>query len=305
MLMARGLLLPFFMLPKCVYCKPLTENPDPSPNSVVCFGHFVRRCDQKRLQRFRCLECKRTFSEASFSACHYQKKRHLNGNIFELLVSGLSQRRLARILRVNRKTIVRKFLFLGAHSQELLLKTNKDQPKVTKVQFDDLETFEHSKCKPLSVTMAVEEDTRRILGFRVSRMPAKGHLAAISRKKYGPRKDARPLARKELFTELKDLVHEDAIFKSDMNPHYGPDLKRHFPQSKHIAYKGQRGCVVGQGELKAGGFDPIFSLNHSFAMTRANVNRLFRRTWCTTKLPERLALHFAMYALYHNLILIK
>jgi hypothetical protein len=62
---------------------------------------------------------------------------------------------------------------------------------------------------------------------------------------------------------------------------------------------------VGQGELKAGGFDPLFSLNHSFAMARANMNRLFRRSWCTNKLPQRLALHFAMYALYHNLILIK
>ena len=50
-------------------------------------------------------------------------------------------------------------------------------------------------------------------------------------------------------------------------------------------------------------FDPLFSLNHTFAMLRANVNRLFRKTWCTTKKPQRLADHLALYALYHNEVL--
>jgi len=45
--------------------------------------------------------------------------------------------------------------------------------------------------------------------------------------------------------------------------------------------KGRRECVVGQGELKGGGFDPLFSLNHTCAMIRAHVSRLFRRTWNT------------------------
>ena len=305
MLMARGLLLAPIMLPKCFYCYRHNKNPTLSPNSVVCFGHFTRKSDQKRLQRYRCLECKKTFSEAIFSQCYYQKKRHLNAPVFELLVSGLSQRRLAKILRVNRKTIVRKFLFLGVYAYDYLLSSNKEHPKAHFVQFDDLETFEHSKCKPLSVVMAVEEGTRRILGFKVARMPAKGLLAKISRKKYGIRKDERPKAREELFSELKKLVEQEALFKSDQNPHYGLTLRKYFPDCKHVTYKGRKACVIGQGELKTGGFDPIFSLNHSFAMARANVNRLFRRTWCTTKLPERLAIHLALYSLYHNLNLIN
>lgn len=292
------------MLPNCHYCDPKQKHPSDHPKAVVCFGFFTRKVDKKRLQRFRCLHCKRTFSEASKNPCVYQKKRHINGDIFKLLCSGISQRRLALIIKVNRKTVVRKSLFLGFYANEYLTLYNKNHPKAHTVQFDDLETFEHSKCKPLSITMAVEEDSRRILSFKVAKMPAKGLLAAIARKKYGVRKDERPQARKELFTELKALVSEHVIFKSDMNPHYPPDVKKHFPKSAHITYKGRRGCVVGQGELKAGGFDPLFSLNHTFAMTRANINRLFRKTWCTTKLPERLACHFAIYALYHNLYLI-
>lgn len=63
--------------------------------------------------------------------------------------------------------------------------------------------------------------------------------------------------------------------------------------------------MIGQGELKRIGKDPIFSLNHTFAMLRANINRLVRRTWCTTKRQDRLRLHIALYAVRHNLDLIE
>ena len=217
-----------------------------------------------------------------------------------LLVSGVSQRRAAVILHLNAKTVVRKFIFLGLRARKEIVHGNLHFPKAHTVEFDDLETFEHSKCKPISVTLAVESKTRRILGFEVSQMPAKGKLAAVSRRKYGARKDERPLGRRRLFEALRPLVCENAVFKSDENPHYPSDLLQHFPEAKHFTFKGRRGCIVGQGELKKIGFDPLFSLNHTCAKLRADINRLFRRTWCTTKRPDRLELHIALVAEYHN-----
>ena len=136
-------------------------------------------------------------------------------------------------------------------------------------------------------------------------MPAKGPLAKRAKKKYGRRPDQRAKGREELFTCLKPLLAEDVHIKSDQNPHYPPSIKKHFPNSRHQTFKGRRGCVVGQGELKRGGFDPLFSLNHTCAMLRANINRLFRRSWCTTKKRERLEYHIAIYAVRHNLELIQ
>lgn len=175
-----------------------------------------------------------------------------------------------------------------------------NSPIVQDMQFDDLETFEHTKCKPLSVTLAVENKTRRILGFRVSRMPAKGLLAKVSRKKYGFRLDERKQAREGLFLELQRKVDKQAVIASDDNPHYPSSVRRYFKGASHRRCKGKRGCITGQGELKKVGFDPLFSLNHTFAMLRANVNRLIRKTWCTTKRPDRLALHIELYVWYHN-----
>ncbi|RZA10741.1 MAG: transposase, partial [Proteobacteria bacterium] len=118
------------------------------------------------------------------------------------------------------------------------------------VQFDDLETSEHSKCKPLSVALAVDPVTRKILGFQVSRMPARGLLARTSIAKYGYRKDERSAGWHALFKSLKPLVHPGALFYSDQNPHYPRHLKSHFENAAHCAYPGGRGCIVGQGELK-------------------------------------------------------
>ena len=283
------------------YCPHCSESPPPTEiRTFVRCGRYRRTSDRRVIQRFKCLLCKKTFSRASFDPCFKQLKRQFNQSIFEHLASGVSQRRLAYLLRLNRKTIKRKFIFLGWQSNMLLRDFNLRFPKSQVVEFDDLETFEHSKCKPLSVTLAVESKTRRILSFSVSRMPAKGLLSKVAFKKYGPRIDERPRGRKRLFTELLDLVEPAAIFKSDQNPHYPQVVETFFPQSEHWTTKGQRGSLGGQGELKKVQFDPIFSLNHTCAKLRADVNRLFRKTWCTTKKPDRLRMHIAIMALYHN-----
>lgn len=173
-------------------------------------------------------------------------------------------------------------------------------PLAKTIEFDDLETFEHTKCKPLSVTLAVESGSRRILAIEVSRMPANGLLAKKSRAKYGPRGDERAFARKRLFVKIQDLVDCFAEIKSDSNPHYLADVKEFFPHSVHKRYLGKRGSTGGQGELKKVKFDPLFSLNHTCAKMRADINRLIRKTWCTTKSPGELYRHLMLFADYHN-----
>ena len=288
----------------CPHCSILDPTSASQPPVVKC-GFFKRKSDCRRIQRFRCLSCHKHFSNATHHPAFGQNKRQINEKLRQLLCSGVSLRRAARLLHVSRTTIDRKFRFLGIQAKIQLEATNLKHPKVEVVEFDDQETFEHTKCKPLSITLAVDSKTRRILGFEVSRMPAKGLLTHIAKKKYGKRKDERTKGRAQLFQTLGPLVVENAKFKSDENPHYPRDLKKAFPQGIHETHKGQRGSIVGQGELKKIRFDPLFSLNHTCAMTRANMNRLFRRTWCTTKIPERLADHFAIYAVYHNLQLLR
>jgi transposase-like protein len=288
----------------CPHCLDLGKNSS-EVRRVVRHGGFYRKSDSRFIGRFRCLTCGKTFSQATGHPCFGQNKRQLNIKISRLLTSNVSQRRTARLLGITRKTVAKKLIFLGIQARLSLMEFNRSKASAKIIQFDDLETIEHTKCKPVSITLAVEEKTRRILSFQVAQMPAKGPLAAISRKKYGRRKDMRKSARIKLFKELLPLVEPTAEIKSDQNPHYGDDVKKYFPRALHSTFKGRKGAITGQGELKKIGFDPIFSLNHTCAMFRANINRLNRKTWCTTKKMARLADHVAIYALYHNTELIE
>jgi hypothetical protein len=275
-------------------------------SQIIRKGFFSRKSDSRRIARFHCKICGKNFSRATFSDCFRQKRRNLNDRIRKLFVLGVTQRGVARYFGTTRNTAVRKFLFLSLraqlHNQKATEQRSMEKP-FTHVQFDEMESFETSKCLPVSIPLVVCSHSRWILGAKVASMPAKGPLAEISRKKYGLRKDERREAAHSLLSELKPLLGHLEEIKSDQNPSYPAWIKPFFPGVAHLKFKGRRPRHVGQGELKKGRFDPLFSFNHTAAMIRANVSRLVRKTWATTKKKERLALHLALYAEHHNRML--
>jgi hypothetical protein len=275
----------------------------PKIKRIVRNGSFYRSSDSRWISKFFCRCCKKYFSTTTLRLDRYQKKRRINYRLYRLYCSGTTQTRLALELKVTRKTVVRKIRILAElerRNHERFLETTYKNRPLTEIQFDDLETSEHTKCKPLSVTLAVDPRTRRILKFKVSSMPAKGHLAMISRRKYGYRPDERPEKWDQFMKELTAFVSPECTWSSDENPHYPAHLKRHHLLAKHVRVKGGRGAITGQGELKKLKFDPLFALNHTCAMLRANMSRLVRRTWTTTKNKQGLIDHLSLYVSYHN-----
>ena len=282
-------------------CPEKDRFPDARPK-IVHFGSYVRLSDSRSIPRFLCLRCRHTFSLATGSPCFGQKKRRINEPLRVLLASGVSLRRSALLLRVHRTTIARRLVFLGQQARLSFDQGVSGFQRLSEFLFDEMETFEHSKCKPLSIALAVTPE-RKILGFEVASMPAKGLLAEKGRRTYGYRPDHRRKALSALLNRIRPLTVDRVLVRSDQNPHYPGPLSRIFPSGRHETVKGLRGCITGQGELKRAKFDPLFALNHTAAMLRANVNRLFRKTWCTTKKAENLAHHIAIYADYHNSVL--
>ena len=268
---------------------------------IIKRGYFVRASDSKRIPRFSCKDCKKCFSSATNTPTFRQHKRRLNSLIFKLLSSGNSQRRMAKLLRCNLKTIARKLIFLSSIKN---YKEEIDYSLIEEIQFDEMETSLHTKLRPVSILLVVEKYTRKILDVRLSQMPAKGLLTKRSLKRYGKIKDRRPQMLNESFENLQTRLGKRISIESDESPRYTKWVKKYFPEAMYNQHKGQRGCTTGQGELKAVVFDPLFSLNHTCAMFRANVNRLFRKTWCTTKKMDRLQAHLNLYSYYHNKYLV-
>ena len=157
------------------------QNPGPNTGSVIANGSFYRACDSRRIKRFICRSCGLNFSQSTGTPRYRQKKRRIVQPLYRLMASTVSQRRAARLLGVDKKTIVRYFRFISSECKR------REQARVSSyrtlrlkaVQFDDLETLEHTKLKPLSVAIAVDPNTRKIIGFQVSRMPAHAKMSEI------------------------------------------------------------------------------------------------------------------------------
>lgn len=269
---------------------------------VVLDGKYFRSNDSSWIKRFKCLSCGKKFSAATFSSACRQKKRRVNEPLKNLLVSGVSMRRAARLLGVHQITVKRKLIFLANQArlshQEFLKKFR--ESKIEHIQFDDLITSEHTKMKLLTVSLVVDKKKRHILAVEVGQIPAFGLLADKSRKKYGKRRSFHKQTLKKALLPLKEIISPETKFESDEHKLYPEVLKECFGDVIHIQHKGGRGCIAGQGELKKKHYDPLFILNHTCALLRGNINRLVRKTWCTTKDPVMLKNHLDIFVSFYN-----
>ena len=263
-------------------------------------GFFYRRDDARRVQRYRCSLCGRSFSRAGFTPFYRHRHRRLKERIRLSLATNGTIRGTARSLKVDKSTVSR-YLVLLARQVRLRRQRNGHQLALAqRVQFDELITFEHTRMKPVSVMLITDTDRWRMLGCIVSRIPASGYLAEKSRKKYGYRADQSIVRRAVLMRRVAPRIDPQARIDTDSHSAYPPLIKRFLPDAKHVRHKSMKAAVVGQGELKTGGWDPLFCVNHQLAMLRANISRLFRRSWNTTKRITRLADHLTIYMDHYN-----
>jgi transposase-like protein len=271
---------------------------DPNSNVVKAGFYHPQAGRYARVQRFRCLSCRRRFSRQTGTLTFRERKSHVTHALLRLLAAGVSQRECARTLSVQPKTVARKLMRLGSRAGAQLGQFAAAFARAQTLYFDEMETFEHTKCKPVAIALAVTHD-RYVVAVEAASMPAKGRLVAISHKRYGPRRDDRRYALRRILTRAATCRNAREIL-SDKCPRYPALVRTILPTLRHTRFKGRRACVVGQGELKAGGRDPLFSLNHTCAMFRDHLKRLSRRTWCTTKRIDRLQLLLNLYAWCHN-----
>lgn len=273
----------------CPYCQNITN--------IYKRGFYHRKSDQLKIQRYECGECGKGFSSQTSSFDYRLRKRRINQSVFRLLSKGMSQNACAQVLQVDPKTIARRVILFGKCAKKHI---QNDKGLVHEIAFDEMESFEHTKLKPLTIPVAIENKTRKILHIGVGQIAAKGHLANISRKKYGYRQCQRKIELNKMFRKIKPITNSEALFYSDESHHYPKALRKYFKDATHKTFKGRRAAIIGQGEMKKGGYDPLFFFNQTAAMIRDNIKRLARRTWCTTKIKERLLDLLHIYAFYHN-----
>lgn len=254
---------------------------------IIKKGTFKTKHNHQPVRRYLCKDCGKYFSSSTDKKTFKQHKPELNSSIFKLLCSGVTLRRTAKILGINKNTVAKKLKFLSGLAQEkhkaFLLKTHTGF-----VQFDQIETYEHTKLKPLSIAIAIRAKTGEILDMNVGALKGKGPLAALSKIKYGHREDTTHQACIKVLETIKNVAKEDIVICSDSKTTYPNMIKSVLPHAQIRRSLGRKNTEL------------LWRLNHTAAKLRADLARMHRRTWSTTKARDWLQAHLYLYIAWNN-----
>jgi len=150
-------------------------------------GHYRRKRDpQRRIPRFRCRRCRRTFARDAFATTYGLKRPELLLPVASLLVSGCAHRQIARHLDCAPSTVTRLSVRIGRHAQvfqKLLLA--RATPIREPIVLDHFETFVRSQQERFGIATAVGQQSWLVYGLSGA---AHLRLTGRSRRKTVPKR---------------------------------------------------------------------------------------------------------------------
>ncbi len=274
---------------------------DPRAPFFVRDGSYHPLCRNQPVPRFRCRGCGRCFSRQTFRADCRQKKPFLNAACLELLVSCVGLRQAARVLKVARRTVERRFAWLAR--QAALFQANRlvGAQLEGPFQLDELESFESNRYQPVTAPVLIDRRTLFIVATATGPLRRKGRMTPAQRRRraeheavHGRRPSESPAAVRRVLAGLRPLVPPEApvILESDEKSLYGRLGRALFG----ARFEWRRHSASARRDRA----NPLFPINHTNARLRHFLARLRRRTWCVSKRRGGLQAHLQIAALWSN-----
>ena len=251
-------------------------------------GKRKMKKNQLPLQQYKCRSCKHRFTTNALKKTYRQRKPELNKKVMKLYCEGNTLRGIGRILGISYNTVVAKFKMMALLARDRHLKAiNEGEIETKYVQFDEMETFEETREKPLGIQLSIRPKTGQIICAKVCRIPIK----ALS---------VPPRIKEEYFkqTNKKEAISDMLIETSKvLNPKYSVLSCDGSTQNVSLAKKI---CDKSLIETHVNDYAGMWRLNHTCAKLRHHISRLVRKTWATTKKMERLQMHFDLFIACQN-----
>lgn len=261
---------------ECIKCQSKT---------VKKIGYYKTK--SARVQRYKCKICNLSFSKRTHSENYRCRKQKLQRKIVEMYCEGMSQRAIARVLKINRKTVERYFIKNAHKARSENLKNLEDKRNLTTfIQIDELETFEHTKRRPLAVQTSIRSKTGEILSMKVCTIPIRAlNVAQTYLKEWNSQVNRKTKLTEMLLETQKAANPENITISCDGYREYLVITKNIFGKDNVEIY-----------ESKAN----VQKIDLFFAKLRQDISRLRRKTLATTKRRYRLQQHLDLYIRYHN-----
>jgi hypothetical protein len=136
---------------------------------------------RKRVPRFRCARCRRTFSRQSFAVSFYLKRPELLVPVAAGLQAGSGHRQIARTLGCAPSTVTRLSARLGRHALLLMARALRQLWGILAepVVLDHFETFEFTQDYPFGVATPVGRDSWFLYGVDPAPHPRSGRRSQV------------------------------------------------------------------------------------------------------------------------------
>src|SRR5687768_10010595 len=175
---------------------PLSPAPPHCPNPECRFhrsdnglwryvrnGFYTRKAAPQRIQRYRCVTCRRQFGDQTFSTTYWLRRPELLLPVFHRLLGCSGFRQIAREHRVSPDTVARMSARLGRHCL-LFHQANRPRGILREpLALDSFESFEWSQFYPTSYHIAVGQASHFFYGFTESECRRRGTMTPGQRRR--------------------------------------------------------------------------------------------------------------------------
>jgi transposase-like protein len=146
-------------------------------------GFFTRRAAPHRIQRYRCVTCRRHFSSQTFHPTYWLKRPDLLEPVFHHLVACAGYRQVARMYRVSPQTVLGQAARLGRHCLLFHLRHRPAGPPPEPLALDSFESFEFSQDHPTSFHVLAGQRSHFFHGFTDSELRRKGRMTRAQKRR--------------------------------------------------------------------------------------------------------------------------
>ena len=268
-------------------------------------GTIKRVNHPSRVQRYRCLRCRRAFSDSTFHLNYYDKRAGLSPHIFNLFTSGLTNRQIARNLSCSPHLVRIRLLKMSRfalieHSRKL-----RSIKIAEPVAYDGLENFAHSQYDPNNINQVLGSKSLFIYDFAFAPMNRKG------------RTSPRQKLRKSEIESLSGRYPKDAIRSSTAdvfrriadrwNFKYSPSVQilsdEHF-QYRHAFKRDLAHYLIDHATISAKRTrlykHILFPVNHADMLIRLQIRAFARETVAFSKTALAMIHKYALFMTWKN-----
>ena len=263
-----------------------------------------------QVQRYRCKNCRRTFSDQTFSIDYYAKKVVDYSKIFEHLVTASGLGDIGRAIDVRIETVQNRFERLARCCQAIHSELLPDLPLQENMAADGLESFSESQYFPHHINIFAGSESEFIYSMGFANLRRKGRMTNDQKKRrleLESIEKADPKAIEKSFiniaSELIQLLKDKKITGKTLTTDLHKSYTRAFAKIKDFKKYFLHECISSHEARNKN--NPLFPVNYIDRQVRKDNCNHVRETVQFSRCPSAMMMRMTLYRHYHNCMIAR